>query len=265
MRVTAAITLASALAATAVLAQATKDIYTFDRGGGQSLRAPEPRDPVELYVEANVTETLYHELAHALIDILELPIYGPEEFAADTFATVLMNRLHDDTSVQRMAGDVARNYWLFAEGAGKHRDDLALWDVHAPDLQRYYNFACLMYGADPDTRDDLVDIFGLPEARADTCEEEYALAARSWNEVLDGLATDAPGSSFRLDWVTDEDSHLTRFVGREVARLNTAFVLPETINVSIIPCGESNAFYDPDLLEIQICTELGAELAAMAR
>jgi hypothetical protein len=249
----------------AASAQGTKDVYTFDRVQSAPQQAVERRDPVELYVEANVTETLYHELAHALIDILELPVFGPEEFAADTFAVVLMNRLHEDAKVQRMAGDVARNYWLFAEGAGDHRDDLALWDVHAPDLQRYYNFACLMYGADVDTRAELVEIFQLPEPRADTCEEEYELAARSWNAVLDGLATDGPGNSIRLDWVLDEDTHLAQFVAREVARLNTEMVLPERVNVSVIPCGEPNAFFDPDLMEIQICTELGEELARMAR
>lgn len=258
--------IALAMIAPAAFAQGTKDTYTFEKGMGQPLQAaPARRDPVELYVEANVTETLYHEMAHALIDMLDLPIYGPEEFAADTFAIVLMNRMHDDTTVQQMAGDVARNYWLFAEGAGQHRDDLALWDVHAPDLQRYYNFACLMYGADPETRADLVELFQLPEARADTCEEEYDLANRSWSRVLDGLATDAPGNTIRLDWVLDETDHLTRFVRGEVARLNAEMVLPATLNVSVIPCGESNAFFDPDLLEIQICTELGDELADMAR
>ncbi|EAQ14443.1 putative metallopeptidase DUF4344 [Maritimibacter alkaliphilus HTCC2654] len=264
MRFAAAIALALSLSP--AHAEGDKDFYTFAKPGGQTLQAAPARvDPVQLYVEANVTETLYHELAHALIGLLDLPIYGPEEFAADTFAVVLMNRLHDDVTVQRMAGDVARNYWLFAEGAGKHRDDLSLWDVHGPDLQRYYNFACLMYGVDTDMRADLVDLFDLPEARARTCDEEYALAETSWNAVLDGLVTDAPGQTIRLDWVMNEDDHLTRFVRSEVARLNAEMVLPETLNISVIPCGEANAFYDPGLLEIQICTEFGEELANMAR
>jgi hypothetical protein len=264
MRIAAAFALALTLSP--AHAEGNKDTYTFQRTVGEPLQAaPARRDPVQLYVEANVTETLYHELAHALIDVLDLPVYGPEEFAADTFAIVLMNRLHDDATVQRMASDLARNYWIFAEGAGRHRYDLALWDVHAPDLQRYYNFACLMYGADTEERAELVDLFDLPEPRARTCDEEYELAARSWNAVIDGLSTDAPGNTIRLDWVLDEGDHLTTFVRSEVARLNTEMVLPRTVNVSVIPCGESNAFYDPDMLEIQICTELGEELARMAR
>ena len=105
----------------------------------------------------------------------------------------------------------------------------------------------------------------VPEARARTCDEEYALAETSWNAVLDGLVTDAPGQTIRLDWVMNEDDHLTRFVRSEVARLNAEMVLPETLNISVIPCGEANAFYDPGLLEIQICTEFGEELANMAR
>lgn len=267
MRYITTLPLILALLAPVARADGTKDSFTFgkDAPDPQAAVALSERDPVELYVEANIAETLYHEMAHALIDILQLPIYGPEEFAADTFSIVMMNRLHDEATVQQMAGDVARNYWLFAEGAGQHRDDLALWDVHAPDLQRYYNFACLMYGADPDMRGDLVEVFDLPEERAETCEEEYDLAERSWHAVLDELATDAPGSSIQLDWVLDGDDHLSQFVGGLVAKLNADIVLPQTLNVSVIPCGESNAFYDPGLMEIQICTELGEELANMAR
>lgn len=263
MRITALFPLA--FLATAAMAEGTKDFYTYDQGGApQQAVAAETRDPVQLFVEANIAETLYHELAHALIDIVDIPIFGPEEFAADAFAIVMVNRLHDEAKVLQIAGDVATNYWRYAEETGRHRDDLALWGVHAPDLQRYYTFTCLMYGANPHGREELVEIFDLPEARVETCEEEYEMTERAWGNVLERLATDAPGQSIRLDWVLNEEDHLTKFVANEVARLNAEMVLPDTLNVSVIPCGESNAFYDPDLLEIQICTELAEELAEFA-
>ena len=63
----------------------------------------------------------------------------------------------------------------------------------------------------------------------------------------------------------NEDDHLTNYVRGEVARLNAALILPEPVTVSVIPCGQSNAFYDPSPREILICTELGEELAELAR
>jgi hypothetical protein len=33
------------------------------------------------------------------------------------------------------------------------------------------------------------------------------------------------------------------------------FVLPETLTVALAPCGEVNAFYDPAVRTITVCTE----------
>ncbi|PID35055.1 MAG: hypothetical protein CR964_01775 [Rhodobacterales bacterium] len=76
---------------------------------------PTPADapsitPRQQFIQSNVIETLYHELGHALIDILDLPVYGNEELAADVFSVVLMNRLHDEEEVAQLARDVANAY-----------------------------------------------------------------------------------------------------------------------------------------------------------
>lgn len=222
-------------------------------------------DPVQRFVDSNITETLYHEFGHVLIDVLELPVFGPEEFAVDRFAIVLMNRMYDEDTVVRMTYDVAAAYDAGALKEGDAGDAPALWDVHGLDRQRYYNLACLMYGAEPDTREDLAAELGLPQARIETCEEEYARTARAWGEVLDGIAVGAPGDSLKMDWMLDAESPVTQFVAAEVARLNAVLTLPEEIAVSVIPCGEANAFYDPGPREILICTEMAAQLAELAR
>jgi hypothetical protein len=222
-------------------------------------------DPVQRFVESNISETLYHELGHALIDQLDLPVFGPEEFAADFFAIVLINRLHDEETVVRMAYDIAAAYDAGAVKEARHAQDLAMWDVHGIDGQRYYNLACHMYGANPEERDDVANELGLPDERAETCEDEYALTARAWGQVLDRVAEGAPGQSLEIDWVLDENSHLARYVASEVERINAIMALPETITVSVIPCGEVNAFYDPGPREITICTEMGDYLARLAK
>jgi len=45
--------------------------------------------------------------------------------------------------------------------------------VHSVPAQRYYNLLCLAYGEDPKQFADLVEKKLLPEARAQSCVEEY--------------------------------------------------------------------------------------------
>jgi len=218
-----------------------------------------PKDPVERFIESNVLETLYHEMGHALIDTMDLPVFGPEEFAADFFAAVLLDRVHDETTTRQLIQDVEASYQYDA----RHGEAVA-WDLHGSPMQRYYNLACLYYGANPEARKDALRQFNLPEDRADSCPEQYETANAAWGGVLDELAKGAPGNSITLDWILDKESHLTRYVTREVAKLNRMIVLPEPIVVSVIPCGEVNAYYEPDKHEILICTELSEHLARIA-
>lgn len=265
-------TLPLLLIALALPAQAagTKDDYVATRVGG-SVSAPgqatgmgHREDPVQRFVNSNISETLYHELGHLLIDVLDLPVFGPEEFAADMFATVMINRMHDEDAAVAITYDVAAAY---DAGAVKERtagDAPALWDVHGPDRQRYYNLVCMMYGANPDEREDVAVELGLPEQRMRTCEDEYQMTARAWGEVLDDLSKDAPGHSLKMDWMLDAQSPVTRFVADEVARINAMISLPQDVSVSVISCDEVNAYYDPGVREIIICTEMAEHLAALA-
>ncbi len=217
------------------------------------------KDPVERFIESNVLETLYHEMAHALIDKMNLPVFGPEEFAADFFAAVLLDKVHDKDTTRQLIADVLASYRYDAS-----RGRNVAWDEHGSAMQRYYNLACLYYGADPEGRKGALTAFNLPDDRADTCPAEYEQANFAWGGVLDELSENAPGNSITLDWILDQNSHLTRYVTEEVAALNAMLVLPEPIVVSVIPCGEVNAYYDPAKDEIIICTELSEHLAKIA-
>jgi len=222
------------------------------------------QDPVERFVESNVLETFYHEMGHALVAAMNLPIFGPEEFAVDFFAAILLDRVHDEATTRQLIIDVTHSY------QADDRNDRAAgyvtsnWDIHGKPMQRYYNLACLYYGADPEGRKEAISLFNLPEGRAVTCAEEYEQANFAWGGVLEELMEDAPGNSITLDWILDQESHLTKYVTSEVAALNQMLVLPEPITVSVIPCGEVNAYYDPDPREIIICTELSDHLASNA-
>ncbi|WP_299043721.1 DUF4344 domain-containing metallopeptidase [uncultured Tateyamaria sp.] len=202
----------------------------------------------EAFVKANLLGIFYHELGHALIDILQLPVFGQEEDAADVASILLIDGFYEEEAAQALAYDTAFGFLAEADFAG----DVAYWDVHGPDEQRFYNTVCLFYGANPGAREDFAIDLGLPEERADTCPEEFQLALDSWGPAFDDIAGRGDTILF------DDGGHAlltSEVMAAEVAALNEDFELPTTLGVRIESCGEANAFYDLGTTEIIMCTE----------
>lgn len=203
---------------------------------------------VDAFVEANLLSIFYHELGHALIDILRLPVFGQEEDAADVASVLLIDAFFEEESAVEIAYHAAYGFLSEAEERG---DDIAWWDVHGPDLQRYYNLVCLFVGADIEEREDLAYELGLPEDRLLGCPDEFDIANESWGPVFDEL--DGPGETIlyqgRIETFTEV------IIADEVAALNRDFHLPQHLAVRVEDCGVANAFYDLDRVEITICSE----------
>ncbi|MGI0493925.1 DUF4344 domain-containing metallopeptidase [Alkalinema pantanalense CENA528] len=121
----------------------------------------------------------FHELGHGLIDLYDLPTTGREEDAVDEFSTILL--LEAGTDGEKAVLNAA--HW-FALQSEQPSEDLAFWDEHSLDLQRFYGIACLVYGKDPEKFSDLVKEGLLPEARAQRCGREYAKKSQSWDKLL---------------------------------------------------------------------------------
>jgi len=200
------------------------------------------------FVEANLLGIFYHEFGHALIDILQLPVFGQEEDAADVASILLIDLFFEEDAAQALAYDTAFGFLAEAELV----DEVAYWGVHGPDAQRFYNTVCLFYGANPEARDGFAADLGLPEDRAETCPDEYDLALSSWGPAFDDIA--GAGDSLRLAEGAP-DSLTTEVIAAEVAALNADFSLPRDLTVRVEVCGEANAFYDLDRTEIVMCTE----------
>jgi len=216
-------------------------------------------DVADAFVEANLLSIFYHELGHAMIDILRLPVFGQEEDAADVASVLLIHDLYEEESAIDIIYAASTGFLIEAE---HNPDEVAWWGVHGPDLQRYYNMVCLFAGADPGGRDDVAEELGLPEERFETCGEEFELAYDSWGPVFDELGEAAPGRSIR--YRGGSKSLTERLVAEEVAALNEDFVFPTTLTVSVAACGEPNGYYHPARREITICTELDPYLRAYA-
>lgn len=218
----------------------------------------------DIFVEANMLATLYHELGHAMIDLQQMPIFGQEEDAADVLSVLLINAFYDEEEAVSLAYDTAFGFLGEDERAKAEGYAPAWWDVHGPDLQRYYNLVCLFYGANPEERDDVASELGLPEQRAESCPDEFALADASWSTVLDEMTKGAPSDTFRLGRVTDADSPVAVMVKAEIEALNSDFALAGNLDIHIESCGEANAFYNPQDRSITLCTEYADYLAKLA-
>ncbi|WP_448571921.1 DUF4344 domain-containing metallopeptidase [Trichothermofontia sp.] len=154
------------------LIQAYVDIFTDEETSDE--------DYVNEVINATVF-TFFHELGHALVDILELPITGKEEDVVDEFAAIMLLQSGDAGVAATLAGVV--QFSVDAEQETE-LENLTFWGEHSLSSQRFYNIACFVYGSDPDTFSDFVADDFLPAERAQLCEDEYAQKVRSWDILL---------------------------------------------------------------------------------
>lgn len=122
---------------------------------------------------------LYHELAHALIHKLMLPIAGREEDAADQFTVLALLRHPQGEDLAIGSADYLQDMARLEKEAGADPSQR-----HSLYAQRYFNVLCWVYGSDPVAQTSLVEHGRLPEARARTCRVEYLRAAYAWDALL---------------------------------------------------------------------------------
>ena len=145
------------------------------------------------WVISVLTYIFAHELGHALIDVLDLPVVGREEDAADQFAVLFfLDTEHvTDTETQRntrkQLADIAQ-YLATMIKEKPSKDDFA--DVHSLGEQRLFNTLCLIYGFDPASSSKLGEILGQ---RIQSCPVEYQATLKAWNNLLAPYETTAKG------------------------------------------------------------------------
>lgn len=142
-----------------------------------------PEEAAQQLIEATAF-IFYHEMGHALVHQLELPITGKEEDAVDDLATVILINADDDKDGEKMAFSAAEAFYLWGEEVGDAPGEEAYADEHSLDKQRFYNILCTVYGSDEEAFSDIVGEDGLPEARAARCADEYNQKSTSWSRLL---------------------------------------------------------------------------------
>jgi hypothetical protein len=138
-------------------------------------------------VDGAATFILMHEVGHALVDVLDLPITGREEDAVDQLAAMMLINTGDKGAAAALNGVRA-----IQPGQNAVYDNSDFADEHSLGPQRLFNIACWIYGSDPQKYGALVSGGGLPVARARRCPGEYERLSKAWMRLLQANTPAAP-------------------------------------------------------------------------
>jgi hypothetical protein len=145
--------------------------------------ASENQEELDRSVQGAISFVFVHELGHALIDNLDLPVTGKEEDAVDQLATVVL--VEGTENGEQSVLDGARSFYLQEQQGGADLNNLPFWDEHSLGPQRFYNLLCWLYGHNEQKYRRLVEQGILPEDRAVRCPNEYNQISRSWRKLMD--------------------------------------------------------------------------------
>lgn len=124
-----------------------------------------------------------HEVGHAVFDLLEVPIFGSEEDAADQFATYTMLRL-GKSEARRLIFGAAYYYKKHLQNPIVTMKLKAFSDAHSRPPQRFFNLLCLSYGANTEIFAEVVAKGYLPKERAGSCRREYRRVERAFQRLI---------------------------------------------------------------------------------
>ncbi len=224
------------------------------------------------FVAENTVFTFYHELGHALIDLLDVHVLGREEDAVDALAVLLSSHGRTPEVADDIIASAAESFAILDEWAAAEGEELTFWGEHSLDQQRFYNIVCLYYGSEPDALEELADDAGLPEERRELCIEERAQVEHAWGAVLDKVDREmnskyTKGLRLIRESPSAENKKAAELLGKTdaltqaIEDFNQAFATPEEITVTLTNCEEANAFYDSETRGIAMCYELIGEFA----
>jgi hypothetical protein len=217
---------------------------------------------------------LLHEMAHAAITQMGLPVVGKMEDAADSFAAVRLIKVGSSFS-NRVLTKAAEGWFLADRRDRKSGDKVPYYDEHGLNQQRAYQIVCYMVGSDEDKFKALATEVKLPEERQDTCAGDYSNAAYSWEMLLKPhrRAPDDPKTKIDVVYgpatgrfeIARQAASSIRLLETVAERAANDFVWPMPFTLKMQSCGFPNARWDLSTHELTLCYELGADFADLYR
>jgi hypothetical protein len=237
-----------------------------------------PADKRESLVEFVVGNMLFvatHELGHALVSEMKLPVLVGEEQAADDFA-VLTTLKHGERDFSDRVLIEAAKGWSARGGRRKKGGGMPdYYARHRLDERRGYRIVCLMVGADAERFKALAEETKLPHDRRRRCGWDYDRATRNWERVLESHRRSAGQPKTPIDVIyraAKGNLGIYAQTFRNLQFLETIaelaadrFAWPNPISFEMRSCRDDGARWSISARRLHICYELARGFAELYR
>jgi hypothetical protein len=119
------------------------------------------------------------QTALALFDILDVPVWGNAEEAANRLAGYLMTQFGDRVAWKTLMGSA----WYLAQttmtGAGSD-----FYYVRDPAARRFFGILCMAYASDPNTYGFLVKNLDIPSRRVEKCTQDFTQVQQAFDATI---------------------------------------------------------------------------------
>jgi hypothetical protein len=238
-------------------------------------------DDEEVFIHGNIEFVILHELAHVIINDLNIPVIGPEEHAADYLATLALIRPDEFNTARadrtrQYASAVAYGFATAWDMDGPIINKLPYWDGHGLTIQRFYNIGCLLFGSNPVLFPRLPAFIGLPERRSSQCKLEYNKADNAVIWLLGNYGKQAGDKETEITIsYGDAETVISReilasirgsnLIENIVSRFKEHFSLARPVTIKTRDCRAKQAYWDSDNRELTLCHELFDYFYALSR
>jgi putative metallopeptidase DUF4344 len=226
------------------------------------------------FVSGNMLFVLLHEMAHAAITQMGLPVLGRGEDAADSFAATGLIRIGSAFS-HRVLTEAAKGWFLADRRDQKTGDKIAYYDEHGLNQQRAYQIVCFMVGSDEEKFKDLATETKLPQARQHSCGGDYSNAAYSWDLLLKPHRRTPDQPKTKIDVVYGPANGRLETIAQAARSVQLLEVVaegatnelawPAPFTLEMQNCGFPNARWDLSTHKLIMCYELAADFAELYR
>ena len=229
------------------------------------------RESLVEFVMGNMLFVLLHELGHATVQELRIPVLGREEDAADDFAILRLLKARSEMP-HRVLVEAAKGWFLSDRRDRRDGERLVFYDEHSLDKQRAYHIVCLMVGSDPGQMVDLADEEKLPPDRRESCQKhDFPTALWSWETELKRVERAADQPKTKIDVVYGDGKgdfdvfaqgfRTVRLLERPAERASEEFAWPAPFTLEIQTCGFINARWVQSTRKLTLCYELAQDFA----
>ena len=242
---------------------------------GLNRLSPQQRQATVEFVIGNMLFVAAHELGHAVVSELDLPVLGREEDAADDFAILAALRIVVNKISERVLVAATKGWFLSAQRDRKEGERPSFYERHGLSEQRAYQIVCLMVGSDPVKFKALADEMKLPEDRRRSCGWDYDTATRSWQKVIAPHLRTADRPPTQIEVIYRDATGKLELFARSFRALRflelfadyarERYAWPHPIVMEMRSCGDVGARWTIPTRTLHICYEMAKDFADLYR